>query len=108
MTDSKQDAESHTDPGPPGVVEKSAICDRMTLGQTIVLGLIRTYQLVLSPWIGRQCRFYPTCSHYGMEAIQVHGVWRGLRLTINRLLKCHPFHEGGVDLVPHSKPQPPR
>ena len=64
------------------------------------LALIRCYQLVLSPWIGSQCRFYPTCSHYAAEAIDVHGLGRGTALTIRRLSKCHPFHPGGVDLVP--------
>lgn len=63
-------------------------------------GLIRGYQLVLSPWIGRQCRFYPTCSHYADEAIAVHGVWRGAWLALRRIGRCHPFHEGGVDPVP--------
>lgn len=64
------------------------------------LALIRGYQLVLSPWIGRQCRFYPTCSQYAAEAIDIHGLGRGTVMTIRRLSKCHPFHPGGVDLVP--------
>ena len=65
-----------------------------------LLGLIRLYQWVLSPWIGRQCRFYPTCSHYAHEAISTHGAGYGLLLTIRRLARCHPFHPGGVDPVP--------
>jgi putative membrane protein insertion efficiency factor len=61
---------------------------------------IRLYQLVLSPLLGRQCRFYPSCSSYTKEAIEKHGVLKGIFLGGKRLLKCHPFHPGGVDLVP--------
>lgn len=64
--------------------------------------LIRGYQLTLSPYIGRQCRFYPTCSHYAMEAIECHGLLRGGLLAVRRVGRCHPFHPGGVDLVPAS------
>jgi putative membrane protein insertion efficiency factor len=64
-----------------------------------VLG-IRLYQLVLSPLLGRQCRFYPSCSSYTKEAIEKHGALKGIFLGGKRLLKCHPFHPGGVDLVP--------
>ena len=66
----------------------------------MLLALIRLYQLTLSPLLGRQCRFYPTCSHYADEAIRTHGAMRGALLAIKRLGKCHPFHPGGVDLVP--------
>ncbi|MEM0953767.1 MAG: membrane protein insertion efficiency factor YidD [Pseudomonadota bacterium] len=66
----------------------------------ILLLLIRCYQLVLSPWIGSQCRFFPTCSCYAHEAINTHGAARGSLLTVMRLSKCHPWHAGGVDLVP--------
>lgn len=61
---------------------------------------IRLYQLVLSPVLGRQCRFYPSCSAYTQEAIEKHGLIKGLALGGRRLLKCHPFHPGGVDTVP--------
>ena len=64
------------------------------------LAAIRLYQLTLSPYVGRQCRFYPTCSHYAAEAIATHGLLRGSRLALARLGRCHPFHPGGVDLVP--------
>jgi len=76
------------------------IANRRSLGQRAALALIRAYQLMLSPWIGRQCRFYPTCSHYASEAIEAHGVCKGAYLSARRLGKCHPFHPGGVDLVP--------
>jgi uncharacterized protein len=62
--------------------------------------LIRAYQLVLSPLIGPSCRFYPSCSHYAIEAIETHGSLRGAWLTIKRISRCHPWHEGGFDPVP--------
>jgi putative membrane protein insertion efficiency factor len=66
----------------------------------LLLALIRLYQLCLSPFVGGQCRFYPTCSTYAAEAIDTHGTLRGGWLAVRRLLRCHPFHPGGVDLVP--------
>lgn len=62
--------------------------------------LIRIYQYLLSPWIGNQCRFYPSCSHYAEEAIVRHGFVRGSLLALRRLSKCHPWHPGGIDPVP--------
>ena len=70
----------------------------------IVTWLIRVYQCTLSPLLGPCCRFYPTCSQYCLEAVQAHGCVRGLWLGIKRILKCHPFHPGGVDLVPPRTP----
>ncbi len=61
---------------------------------------IRLYQLILSPLLGGQCRFYPSCSSYTREAIEKYGVLKGILLGGKRLLKCHPFHPGGVDLIP--------
>lgn len=61
---------------------------------------IRLYQRVLSPLLPHRCRFYPTCSHYAVEAIEKHGAFRGLWLATKRILKCHPFHPGGFDPVP--------
>ena len=61
---------------------------------------IRLYQLTLSQIFGGQCRFFPSCSDYTREAIERHGVLRGLGLGGKRLLKCHPFHPGGIDNVP--------
>ncbi|MBH80919.1 MAG: membrane protein insertion efficiency factor YidD [Gammaproteobacteria bacterium] len=66
----------------------------------VLQSLIRGYRLTLSPWIGQQCRFYPSCSHYAEEALEVHGACKGSALAAKRVLKCHPFHPGGVDLVP--------
>ena len=62
--------------------------------------LIRAYRFFLSPWLGNQCRFYPTCSYYTQEAIEKHGAWRGSYLGAKRLLRCHPWCEGGFDPVP--------
>jgi uncharacterized protein len=62
--------------------------------------LIRAYQLALSPLIGPCCRFYPSCSQYGIEAIGTHGSLRGTWLTLKRISRCHPWHEGGFDPVP--------
>ena len=62
--------------------------------------LILLYQVTLSPFIGGQCRYYPTCSHYGLAAYRQHGVFRGTWLTIKRILRCHPFTKGGYDPVP--------
>jgi hypothetical protein len=56
--------------------------------------------LVLSPFFGQQCRFYPTCSHYAVEAIQKHGALRGSYYTVRRLLRCHPWCDGGHDPIP--------
>ena len=66
----------------------------------VLVWLIRGYQLFLSPLLGRNCRFYPTCSHYAREAIEKHGALKGVWLAIRRIGRCNPWHEGGVDLVP--------
>jgi putative membrane protein insertion efficiency factor len=68
--------------------------------RAVLVGLIRGYRATLSGWLGGQCRYYPTCSHYGEEAIRVHGAARGLVLTTWRILRCNPFGEGGTDPVP--------
>jgi putative membrane protein insertion efficiency factor len=64
------------------------------------LALIRLYQLIVSPWLGPKCRFTPTCSQYGMEALRKHGLIKGLWLTIRRVSKCHPWGGSGFDPVP--------
>ena len=66
----------------------------------ILIGAIRVYQAVGSPFFGRHCRFQPTCSHYAVEAIEQHGSLRGSWLTVRRLLRCHPFGAAGWDPVP--------
>lgn len=74
-----------------------------TIGQVLVLalvGLIRSYQILLSPRLGAVCRYYPSCSHYGLKAIKVHGAGKGSLLAAWRILRCHPWSVGGFDYVP--------
>lgn len=74
-----------------------------TIGRLLVLvlvGLIRIYQKTISVWRGPVCRYYPSCSHYGVEAIQTHGAGKGILLTAWRVLRCHPWSAGGIDKVP--------
>ena len=69
----------------------------------LLMWVIRAYQLVLSPWLGGACRFYPSCSCYAHKAIERHGAVRGAWLAVRRLLRCHPFHRGGYDPVPDKR-----
>jgi len=66
----------------------------------IFILLIRFYQKFISPLFPAKCRYYPTCSQYTLEAIQEYGAIKGTYLGIKRILKCHPFHEGGYDPIP--------
>ena len=66
----------------------------------LLLALVEAYRVALSPLLGGHCRFWPSCSAYAEEAIRRHGARRGLALTGARLLRCQPFHRGGVDPVP--------
>ena len=61
--------------------------------------LIRFYQIAISPFLGSNCRFYPTCSAYGIDAMEKYGFFRGSFLTLKRILRCHPFCKGGYDPV---------
>ena len=72
--------------------------------QKTLIILIRTYQYLLSPWLGTQCRFTPSCSYYAIEAIDRYGVIKGLLLSLKRLARCHPWHVGGHDPVPERIP----
>lgn len=63
----------------------------------ILIGLVRCYQVLLSPIFGRQCRFYPTCSIYFIESVRKHGAVSGSLRGFRRILRCHPFHRGGYD-----------
>jgi putative membrane protein insertion efficiency factor len=66
-----------------------------------LLAIIRIYQLTISALIGPRCRFYPSCSAYSHQAIDTHGALRGIGMSAVRISKCHPFHPGGYDPVPH-------
>ncbi|MDN5873236.1 MAG: membrane protein insertion efficiency factor YidD [Sinobacteraceae bacterium] len=68
--------------------------------QQLLIFLIRIYQRLISPLLGPRCRFYPSCSQYAVEAIRVHGVFRGLAYAVWRLVRCHPLNPGGYDPVP--------
>ncbi|MGH8186879.1 MAG: membrane protein insertion efficiency factor YidD, partial [Steroidobacteraceae bacterium] len=68
----------------------------------VLKGLLKVYRYCVSPMLGPTCRFYPSCSCYAEEAIELHGALRGSYLTVRRLLRCHPWHEGGYDPVPHT------
>lgn len=68
--------------------------------KTLLLALIDGYRLLLSPFFGRQCRFYPSCSAYAREAIEVHGSLKGSWLALKRIVRCGPWHPGGPDPVP--------
>jgi putative membrane protein insertion efficiency factor len=70
--------------------------------ERVMLGLIRTYQLTLSPWLGRACRYTPTCSAYAAEAIRRFGPRRGAWLALKRVGRCHPWGGAGYDPVPDS------
>ncbi|WP_408008814.1 membrane protein insertion efficiency factor YidD [Pseudalkalibacillus sp. A8] len=69
----------------------------------ILIVLIQFYRKCISPFTPPSCRFYPTCSSYGLEAVQKHGALAGGWLVMKRILKCHPFHPGGYDPVPEKE-----
>lgn len=70
--------------------------------QKILIALIRAYRYLVSPLLGNNCRFHPSCSHYAQEAVAEHGAAKGLWLAARRIGRCHPWHEGGNDPVPPS------
>ena len=67
------------------------------LPATLLIASVRLYQITLSPFIGRSCRFQPTCSNYMIEAVKKYGLWKGLWRGLCRLARCHPFCPGGYD-----------
>lgn len=67
---------------------------------SLFVGILRGYQLLISPMLGPRCRFYPSCSNYAIEALRVHGAVRGSWLAARRVGRCHPWHAGGLDPVP--------
>jgi putative membrane protein insertion efficiency factor len=71
--------------------------------KAIAIFIIKVYQYCISPLLGNNCRFYPSCSQYSVQAIERFGVIKGSYLSIRRLLKCHPWHEGGEDPVPEKQ-----
>ncbi|MGD8426254.1 MAG: membrane protein insertion efficiency factor YidD [Balneolaceae bacterium] len=69
----------------------------------LFIGLVRLYQLIISPWMPSSCRYHPTCSQYSIEALRKHGALKGIWLTVKRIARCHPWSEGGYDPVPDTE-----
>jgi putative membrane protein insertion efficiency factor len=87
----------------------SAVCERLPLCaashgsaelKSVLISLVRGYQLLISPVLGNNCRYLPSCSAYTLEAMHKWGPWRGLWMGLKRVGRCHPFHAGGYDPVP--------
>ncbi|WP_332814801.1 membrane protein insertion efficiency factor YidD [Ramlibacter sp.] len=74
--------------------------------RALLVGLVKGYRLLLSPWLGSACRFTPSCSAYSLQALERHGAAAGSYLTLARLVRCHPWCAGGVDEVPEHPPRP--
>lgn len=79
---------------------------RPSLPARLLMALVRVYQLFVSPLLPPACRFYPTCSRYAVDAIREWGAVRGTAMAVWRVLRCHPFHPGGYDPVPHRTEAP--
>lgn len=82
------------------VVPTTLVQAVITLPQNVLIAFIKVYRAIVSPLYGNVCRYYPSCSAYGLEALTTHGAIRGLSLTVRRLLRCHPWATGGLDPVP--------
>lgn len=71
----------------------------------LLMGLVRVYRLILSPWLGPSCRYEPTCSAYALDALAQHGAAAGSYLTLHRLVRCGPWCQGGYDPIPEQAPR---
>ena len=78
----------------------------LNLPQRVLMGLVQGYRLLFKAWLGSACRFEPSCSAYALQALQQHGAARGSVLTVGRLLRCHPYCDGGCDPVPQNFKNP--
>ncbi len=78
----------------------------MTFASRLLLGVIKVYQVTVSPLLGQRCRFHPSCSCFAAEAVEQHGAVRGTFLAVRRLVRCHPWSEGGHDPVPPAADTP--
>lgn len=72
----------------------------------LLIGIVRLYQLIISPWLPKTCRYQPTCSQYSIEALKRHGALKGFWLTVKRISSCHPWGGEGYDPVPETEPNP--
>jgi putative membrane protein insertion efficiency factor len=77
----------------------------MNVPQRLLIGLVKGYRLLLSPWLGSSCRFTPTCSAYALQALQDHGAAAGAYLAAARIVRCAPWCAGGHDPVPQARPR---
>ncbi len=94
---------------PPEPAQPAPTAPGPAVGVRVLLVLIRGYQLLLSPLLGNNCRYHPTCSAYAREALLAHGPWRGARLALGRISRCHPWGGHGYDPVPAPRtPEPTR
>ncbi|MCL5260369.1 MAG: membrane protein insertion efficiency factor YidD [Gammaproteobacteria bacterium] len=84
-------------------MSRKAVAKINYAAKKVVLFLLKAYKYCISPFLGQNCRFYPSCSCYAHEAIENYGIIYGSWLGLKRLLKCHPWHPGGVDLVPQQQ-----
>jgi putative membrane protein insertion efficiency factor len=84
--------------------EPAAEAGSAAFGSGLFTGLIRAYQLGISPFLGSRCRFYPSCSEYAIAAVRTRGVLQGSGLAAWRILRCNPWNHGGVDFVPGTEP----
>ena len=80
--------------------EPTVLAAPPSFGARALMFGVRVYQVALSPVFGGQCRYYPSCSAYALEALERHGAWRGAWLAVRRIGRCHPFRPGGYDPVP--------
>jgi putative membrane protein insertion efficiency factor len=71
-----------------------------------LLGLVWLYRLLISPWLGNNCRFDPSCSQYALDALRIHGAFRGSWLAVRRISRCHPWGDSGIDPVPTRQDDP--
>lgn len=85
---------------------QAAPCAPRSAIQRALIGVVKFYRLMLSPWLGSVCRFEPTCSTYALAALETHGASTGAYLSARRLLRCHPWCAGGCDPVPPLVPSP--
>jgi uncharacterized protein len=74
--------------------------------KTLLSAVLRAYRYAVSPMLGTRCRFHPSCSAYALEAIERFGALRGACLAVKRVARCHPWHPGGYDPVPHPEQEP--
>ncbi|MFN7504181.1 MAG: membrane protein insertion efficiency factor YidD [Limnobacter sp.] len=84
------------------VVDRTPATFQRSFTARAITALIRGYQLAVSPLFPPSCRFYPSCSEYALEAVKIHGAWKGAALSFGRICRCNPWNAGGLDPVPET------